>query len=74
MEKQFTLRAYPKQELALLYFPESKSKAAAVGHFMKMVRQTRGLYTELLNQGYNKYTKWLTPKEVAIIIQALGEP
>ena len=74
METVFTPRAYPKHELALLYFPDSKSKAAAVDHFMKMVRQTRGLYPALLSQGYNKYAKWFTPKEVSIIISYLGEP
>ena len=34
METVFIPRAYAKHELALLYFPESKSKAAAVDHFM----------------------------------------
>lgn len=74
MDHSFILRAYPKQELALLYFPESRTKAAAVDHFMKMVRQTRGLYPELINLGYNRYAKWFTPKEVGIIVSYLGEP
>lgn len=74
METVFIPRAYAKHELALLYFPESKSKAAAVDHFMKMVKQTRGLYQELLDQGYRRHAKWFTPKEVAIITGRLGEP
>ena len=39
-----------------------------------MIHQTRDLYPALLAQGYNKYAKWFTPKEVQLITHYLGEP
>lgn len=74
MEQTFTQRAYAKHELALRYFPHSRTKRAAVAHFMEMIHQTRDLYPALLAQGYNKYAKWFTPKEVQLITHYLGEP
>lgn len=74
MEQSFIPQAYSKKQLALLYFPTAATPHAAVSHLMDMIRRTRGLYQELQDQGYNKYAKWFTPREVRLIVQRLGEP
>lgn len=73
-EKNFTVRAYGKSELALLYFPTAASAHTAVNHLMGWVRRCKRLTEELHKMGYVKSSKCFTPKEVALITEYLGVP
>ncbi len=78
MEKQsrdqFTVRAYGKSELALLYFPMANTSHTAVNHLMGWINRCRGLKEALDKIGYMKSSKYFTPKEVALIVDYLGWP
>lgn len=73
-EKQFEIRAYTKKELALCYFPESQNPHTAVGHLMRWITHCAPLYCELQQGGYQKNSKWFSPREVRLITEFLGEP
>lgn len=73
-ESPFTIRAYGKSELALLYFPEASTPHVAVNHLMAWVRRCHALTEELAAIGYQRTAKMFTPREVAIITSFLGEP
>lgn len=70
----FTLRAYGKSELAMLYFPEAASTHTAVNHLMAWISRSKKLSSELHDMGYLKTSKFFTPRQVAAIITHLGEP
>lgn len=69
----FTIQSYTKKELALLYFP-SATPHVAVNHLMSWISRCKPLHDALLDQGYQKTTKWLSPHEVKLITEYLGEP
>lgn len=69
----FTIRAYTKKELALLYFPDSTS-STAVKHLTSMIRRCDMLWDELQAMGYYSNRKTFTPREVKAIIDWLGAP
>ena len=71
--ENFTMKAYSKKELALLYFPDS-TPGTAVKHLMATIRQCDMLWDELLAMGYNKRRKTFTPREVRAIINWMGAP
>lgn len=71
---EFTIRAYSKQELALLYFPTASSPHTAVNHLMSWIRRCTPLWHELESMGYMKMRKYFTPREVKAIIDNIGEP
>ena len=71
---EFKVRAYGKSELAWLYFPTANSAHTAVNHLMAWVRRNPDLVNGLHKLGYRKSAKCFTPKEVALIIEYLGEP
>ena len=56
MDQEFTIRAYTKKELALLYFPDS-TPATAVKHLMATIRRCDMLWDELQAMGYNNHQK-----------------
>lgn len=74
LESPFTIRAYGKSELALLYFPEASTPHVAVNHLMAWVRRCHALTEKLSATGYQRTAKMFTPREVAIITSFLGEP
>ncbi len=74
MNRPFKLKAYGKSELAMLYFPEANSTHVAVNHFMSWVKRSTTLQQRLHDMGYSKSAKTLSPKEVALIVEYLGEP
>lgn len=74
MNQTFRLKAYGKSELAMLYFPEASSTHVAVNHFMSWVKRNPTLLHSLHGMGYRNASKTLTPKEVALIVEYLGEP
>ncbi len=69
----FTIRAYSKKELALIYFPDSMPRTA-VNHLMAIIRHNDMLWDELLRIGYRPNTKTFTPRQVRAIIDWLGTP
>ena len=71
---EFKVRAYGKSELAWLYFPTANSAHTAVNHLMAWVRRNPDLVNGLHKLVYRKSAKFFTPKEIALIIDYLGEP
>ena len=71
---EFKVRAYGKSELAWLYFPTANSAHTAVNHLRAWVGRNPALVNGLHKLGYRKSAKFFTPKEVALIIEYLGEP
>lgn len=67
------LRSYTKQELALLYFPDSDPDVARA-HLMRWIVRCTQLYEQLLKSGYNKSCKEFNPLQVSYIFLHLGEP
>ena len=67
------LRSYTKQELALLYFPDSDPDVARA-HLMRWIVRCTQLYEQLLKSGYNKSCKEFNPLQVSYIFFHLGEP
>lgn len=71
--ENFTIRAYTKKELALLYFPDS-TPGTAVKHLMVTIRRNDMLWDELQAMGYYNRRKTFTPREVRAIVDWLGAP
>ena len=67
------IRYYTKQEIALLYFPDS-SPEVANAHLRRWIQKCTPLYRKLLEAGYRKSDKGFFPRQVAIIFDFLGEP
>ena len=66
--------AYHKQELAALYFP-GDSKRNAGYKFRTLLQTTPGLLDRLYNEAfYTKKQRIITPRQLKIIVEALGEP
>ena len=59
--------------LAMLYYPDRGYKRA-VHLFRQEIRETRGLYQALLDLGYRGNERILTPRQVQVIEEYLGEP
>jgi hypothetical protein len=73
MEKEFVIRSYGYCELAMLYFPNSTKKSASV-QLRKWIKLNTKLMQKLNNHSFKPGLRILTPKQVGIIIQHLGEP
>lgn len=71
--ESFTIRAYTKKELALMYFPDSHPHTA-VNHLMAWIKQCPELWKEFEKMGYNLNSKSFTPRQVRLIFEYLGEP
>ena len=71
--KTMDLRSYTKQELALLYFPDSDPDVAR-SHLMRWIVRCTQLYEQLLKSGYTKNSKEFNPLQVSYIFFHLGEP
>ena len=69
----FTIRAYSKKELALLFFPDSTPETA-VKHLMAIIRRNDMLWDELQTTGYFSRSRTFTPRQVQAIIDWLGAP
>lgn len=69
----FRIISLSKSRLAGLYFPES-SQAVATNRLMRWVHGCRPLMAELEATGYSRSQKWLTVRQVALIVAHLGEP
>lgn len=69
----FKIRSYSWQELAILYGPEL-TKESATKRLAQWVRRNVRLHEGLINAGWMKGTRVLTPVQVEIIVHYLGEP
>jgi len=67
------LRSYTKQELALLYFPDS-SPVVASAHLMRWIKRNPDLLRKLYESGYSDRHKEFTPMQVSYLYYFLGEP
>lgn len=72
-ETSFQLRAYGKTELALLYSPDT-TPAAARRKLMRWISMQPVLTEKLLQSGFADHMRTLTPMQVEMIVEALGEP
>lgn len=72
-EKVNCKRAYGVTEFAQLYFPGHKS-VIAYKRMWEWIRTSQGLKTKLEAAGWVKFQKLYTPKQVAVLIDHLGEP
>ena len=70
----FSIRSYSKKELALCYFPSSENPHTAVNHLMSWVNRCTPLRRALEELGYEKTSKWFSPRQVRLIVEFLGEP
>lgn len=68
----FTIRAYGLQELAQLYFPNNTPPSAS-NQLKRWMKKTQ-LLAKLAAAGYEPGQKILTPLQVRIIIEHVGEP
>ena len=73
MDEKFKIRSYGYCELAMLYFPNSTKKSASV-QLRRWLTSDNNLKTNLGNSGLKKWQKLLTPKQVGIIVNYIGEP
>jgi len=67
------IKSYTKQELALLYFPDS-SPVVASAHLMRWIRRNPDLMKKLHDNGYSNRSKAFTPMQTSFIFYFLGEP
>lgn len=72
-EKRFRIRRYGKAELGLLYAPE-RSKHSAWEAVKSWIDRCQPLSEALLEAGLTTHTRVLSPRQVELIIQYLGEP
>lgn len=73
MEKEFIIRSYGYCELALLYFPNSNKRSAST-QLGRWMRQNEKLKMQLIELGYKPRKKILTPVQVKLIVELIGEP
>ena len=67
-DETFTIRAYGKSELAMMYFPKD-SKRYALSKFRFWLR-----LNPRLRDFKPKNAHFYTPKQVKMIVEELGEP
>ena len=72
-EIPFPIHIYRKQELAMLYFPDS-TKEAASRNLRRWIEKCSQLHEALQNIGYDKNRKFFLRNEVKLIVIHLGEP
>jgi predicted Zn-dependent protease len=69
----FSIRPYGVGELAALYFPHIQ-QSSAVNQLRRWIVESPVLLEELQSAGWKRYRKVFSPKQVAIILDHLGEP
>lgn len=70
----FEIRTYGKSELAMLYFPNALTPNGALSNLNFWIRRNTKLTKALQQCGMPPRSKSFSPKEVALIIDYLGEP
>lgn len=69
----FPVRTYAKSELAHLYLPGICLRSA-LRTFSSWMKRNAELSESLQKYGYRERSKFLTPKQVELIVGFLGEP
>lgn len=72
--ENFKIKTYGKSELALLYFPEARTAVGALRSLNFWINGNKRLQEKLRNCGMPNTAKNYTPREVALIVEYLGEP
>ena len=72
--ESFKIKTYGKSELALLYFPEAQSTNGALCNLKYWISRNEQLTEKLRDCGMPQNAKNYTPREVALIVEYLGEP
>ena len=67
------MQARTIKELGQMYFPNSTSKSAA-SQLVRWLKYNKRLWTELTETGYYSGQRLLTPRQVSLVFQYLGEP
>ena len=67
------IRSYSKQELAMLYFPDSDPRTATC-HLMRWINRNPTLLQKLKSTGYYRSSKYFTTRQVCMILDYLGDP
>ncbi|MCC8133525.1 MAG: DUF4248 domain-containing protein [Tannerellaceae bacterium] len=70
---EFKIKAYGLQELELLYFPHNTPASASI-QLKRWITLNKNLCMILTEAGYNFGQKLLTPRQVGVIMEYLGEP
>lgn len=70
--KEAGIHAYGLQELAQLYFPNNTPHSAS-NQLRKWIKKDK-LFARLREAGYAPGQKLLTPRQVGILFEHLGEP
>ena len=70
--ENFIIRSYGLQELALCYFPHCQPHSASNQLRRWMLHPM--LLAKLTDAGYHSGQKILTPRQVRVIVEHLGEP
>ena len=73
MMNNFHSISMTKCHLALLYFPESLPMVAT-NHLMRWIHGCPSLMEELEVAGYHRSQKFLTSRQVSLIVSHLGDP
>jgi hypothetical protein len=73
MEEPFKIRAFGFGELAQLYFP-SITKKSASAQLRRWIVTSSTLLPLLINFGYKPGNRLLTPLQVKVIVDEIGEP
>lgn len=70
---KFRIRSYGKSELAQLYLP-TVTPCAARRTFNGWITLSPGLTDRLKSCGFSPSSHYYTPRQVQLIVEALGEP
>lgn len=73
MEESFKIRTYSFNELALIYFPYA-TRENATRQLRKWITSNKTLETKLQELGFKNRIKLLTPAQVKLVVEMLGEP
>lgn len=72
-QQQFRVKAYGRTELAQLYSP-TLAPGAAWRRLAEWIDRYPGLTVRLAASGYRPGSRSWTPAQVAMIVEAIGEP
>ena len=73
MNTEFTIKTYPKSELALLYFPDSDPHVA-LNRLNSWIHRCRPLCQALADCHQPRHAKFFSAQAVRHIVHYLGEP
>ena len=72
--KPFEIRSYGKSELAMLYFPDAKTKKGAMNNLNYWINYSTELREKLRELNSPPHAHRYTRREVELIVEYLSEP